>query len=963
MIKTFLKQCSPRTILAMVAALALLPFLIVEEFHAQLYRVMDSASYLVFRNTAEFFSIMVSLSIFGVGWYAYDQSKDRHALFLSSAFLAIGLMDFMHTLGYAGMPAFITPNSANKSTQFWIAARLFTASTFLVSAWVYPDKPSPWLTKTKLITGAFTLSALVFIAVTFFPSSLPATFREGVGLTSFKKFSEFAIIGLLFLASVAYWRRMSRTQNRLLIYYISAFVLCIFSEFVFAVYKSVFDSFNVLGHCYKVIAFYLIYQGIFITSVKYPYVKLRDASEKMGIEINERKKAEGKIISAKKEWERTFDAITDPIIIVDTDYRIVRANKATADKLGVAPSGVVGLTCYQAIHGLNGPPPFCPHTEVLLDGRSRAVEIHEDHLGGDYLISASPLFTDEGTLYGSVNYLRDITERKRAEEDIRESENKYRQLFELESDALFLIDNETGDILEVNPAASALYGYTKEELLSKKNVDLSAEADKTRAAMREKARNIILRWHCKKDGTVFPVDIAASHVIREGRPVHIAAIRDITDRMRAEDELRESEKRYKQLLESITNYIYTVRLEQGRPVSTTHGSACVSVTGYTSEEYNADPYLWYNMIHEEDRDRVVKHMSIILDGGTALSIEHRIFHKDETLRWIKDTLVPKYDARGQLVAYDGLVTDITERRTAEETIKRNNEELETRIRERTRALEQSGREIESAKIEAEAANKAKSDFLANMSHELRTPLNSILGFSEVLHDELYGPINEKQKGYLEYIYNSGRHLLAIINDILDLSKVESGRLELEVSRVPLTAVLKGALTMLKEKAMKHRIAMSLAVDPGATIEINTDERKLKQIMFNLLSNAVKFTPDGGSVRVTARIIRNSEFGIRNKDEKTIPHSAFGIPHLEISVADTGIGIKPEDIDRLFKPFSQLEYAYTKTYEGTGLGLELTKRLVEFLGGRIWVESEFGKGSAFTFVIPIQDETLNNREKE
>ncbi len=436
---------SPRVIITWVFVLSVLPFLAVELFRAQFYHVMDISSYLVFHNIAEFFSVMVSLSIFGVGWYTYEQSKDSHALFLSAAFLAIGIMDFMHALGYAGMPAFITPNSANKSTQFWIAARSFAAVAFLVSAYIHPDTRRNWLSKPVLLASGLAASGLVFIAVTFFPSDLPATFIEGVGLTPFKEISEYLIIGLLIFAALAYWRRFSSEGDRQLLYYIAAFIICIFSELAFAGYESVFDTFNVLGHIYKIAAFGLVYVGIFTVSVKSPYLKLMGLSEELRKDIAERIKAEATIIKAKKEWEHTFDSITDPIMILDTNHRIVKANKAMADKLGVTVSEATGMTCYRSIHGTGEPPPFCPHSKLLADGQPHSSEILEPRLGGHFLISVSPIYDSEGRLSGSVHYARDISARKRAEEKLRKEAERGSILLELYEKAPQLTEKELYD--------------------------------------------------------------------------------------------------------------------------------------------------------------------------------------------------------------------------------------------------------------------------------------------------------------------------------------------------------------------------------------------------------------------------------------------------------------------------------------------------------------------------------------
>ena len=247
------------------------------------------------------------------------------------------------------------------------------------------------------------------------------------------------------------------------------------------------------------------------------------------------------------------------------------------------------------------------------------------------------------------------------------------------------------------------------------------------------------------------------------------------------------------------------------------------------------------------------------------------------------------------------------------------------------ALQEKNVELENARAVAEKTNLIKSEFLANMSHELRTPLNSVIGFSEVLQDQMFGAINEKQQEYINNILTSGRHLLSLINDILDLSKVESGKMGLDLTSFSLRESLEASMSMLREKASKGGIELRLEIAPEAEIRLTADQRKLKQILFNLLANAVKFTPTAGLVRL---------------------HAVLDGDLVEITVADSGIGIREEDTGKLFQTFTQLESVYTKGFEGTGLGLALTRQLVELHGGRIWVESEFGAGSRFSFTIPL-----------
>ncbi|HEY3068661.1 MAG TPA: ATP-binding protein [Methylomirabilota bacterium] len=261
------------------------------------------------------------------------------------------------------------------------------------------------------------------------------------------------------------------------------------------------------------------------------------------------------------------------------------------------------------------------------------------------------------------------------------------------------------------------------------------------------------------------------------------------------------------------------------------------------------------------------------------------------------------------------------------------QKVEQRTRDLTEALERNQallREVEEKTRELEVASRHKSEFLANMSHELRTPLNAVIGFSEVLLERMFGELNDKQEEYLHDILGSGRHLLSLINDILDLSKIEAGRLELELGEFDLPQAIDNALTLVRERASRRSISLSVDVEAGVAT-IRADQRKVKQVLLNLLSNAVKFTGEGGHVAVRAT-------------------RADGM--VEVSVTDTGVGIAPEDHAIIFEEFRQVGSDYARKQEGTGLGLALARKLVELHGGTIWVKSHVGEGATFTFTLPV-----------
>ncbi len=421
--------------------------------------------------------------------------------------------------------------------------------------------------------------------------------------------------------------------------------------------------------------------------------------------------------------------------------------------------------------------------------------------------------------------------------------------------------------------------------------------------------------------------------------------REMAERLQVQDALKESEEKYRLLVENAYDAI--VVTQEGK-VKYVNPSAVAFRDQPQKEIMNRE---FLEFIHPDDRGHILELYRARMKGEEVpTGTSFRMLNGRGEIRWVQ--------SRSSMVTWEKepalmtLITDITAQKKGEEIEKRAHLELERRVRERTE-------ELKEAKEAAEAASQAKSDFLATMSHELRTPLNHIIGFTDLVVDKNFGDLTEAQEEYLSEALASSHHLLSLINDILDLSKVEAGKMQLELSDVNLKTLLDSSLTVFKDKAQEHRIVLSTELD-GVPETIWADERKVKQILYNLLANAVKFTADGGNIRIRVQETE-CKFGDLKSSESRADRGDDSVPGVDglwkcvkVSVMDTGIGIQPENLERIFHSFEQADKSKTRKYQGTGLGLALTKKLVEMHQGRIWVESEGeGQGSAFHFVLPVQ----------
>ncbi|MEW6673728.1 MAG: PAS domain S-box protein [Thermodesulfobacteriota bacterium] len=735
-------------------------------------------------------------------------------------------------------------------------------------------------------------------------------------------------------------------------------------------------------------------------------------------EISVRKKAEKELQHAKEFSENLINSANVIFVQLDSAGNVVRLNEKTESLTGYRLAELQGKNWFEVLVPRDRYPDVWEEFNRLTRN-GKVPRIFENPIftksGEDrQIIWENSVLRDGDGILGTISFGMDITDRKHAEDALRESENRYRQLLDvLPVGVAVHID---GKVVFTNPAGAELLGATSSEELIGRTITSIVHPEGLRAAGEriqkmlagEKGLYPVEDRFVRLDGTVIPVEVVAAPLTYQGKPAVQVVVSDISARKQVEEEFRSLNNELLAvnriitttttttttttgvtgILESVLDEALTITDLEGGTIclATPDDTLQLAVHRATSEAVIQD--LTTNTIKIGDclcGECARGRMPLILpDREAALKFGTREALRGEDIRFhAAFPLLAAEKCLGVLCIFTRTDTKPSERKLKlietvssqialavenaqlyEQTIQ-HAATLENTIRERTEALgknqkalmnvvedlnEKSGALL-AANEKLKDLDRLKNIFLASMSHELRTPLNSIIGFTGILLMGLTGTLNDEQKNQLAMVKTSANHLLELINDILDISKIEAGMMKPMPGEFHLVEVIREVLASVAVTASGKGLKLEHEVPED--VVLFSDRRRFAQILMNLLSNAVKFT-EKGSVRLKAHVI--ADFGPRiaelKREDK--PSEIQNLkPKIQISVIDTGIGIKKEDMDRLFFPFQQVDESLTKKYEGTGLGLYLSKKLANLLGGDITFKSEYGKGSEFTVVVPTR----------
>jgi PAS domain S-box-containing protein len=668
----------------------------------------------------------------------------------------------------------------------------------------------------------------------------------------------------------------------------------------------------------------------------------RRAALVVAMDVTEHKRAEAELRESETRFRQLAENIHEVFWMIDlTEDKMVYVSPAFETIWGRTVDSVLENTREYLTYIL---PEDQPVMQAALakqtQGEPTAVEYRISRPDGSirWIWNRSFSIRDaSGTVVRVAGVASDITSLKTAQQDLeilnRDLEQRVRQrtaevedLYNRAPAGYHSLD-ENGMIVRMNQTELDWLGYTRAELVGKKKlIELfTPQSQKIFGANFPKFMS--QGWIkdlefeiVRKDGSILPVLVNATAINDEqGKYIMSrSTVFDITERKRVEEALRSSKERLNFVLDKTPAMIFTASLAPNMPM-TFISSSVTDILGFTPDQFLEDPEFWLSRIHPEDTAAGIEAYQTLMAQGYAVW-ENRVRRADGEYHWMSTGVSLLVDSHGKPDEIIGYSVDINEQKKAQEALRIS----EARLR-------QSRDELSSANAALEKAARMKDEFLASMSHELRTPLTGVLALSEALQLKTYGELTEKQMFALKNIESSGRHLLELINDILDLSKIEAGKLELQFASASLADICQASLQLVKGMAHQKKQTIGFRMEPASTT-VYVDARRLKQMLVNLLSNAVKFTPPGGALGLEVKGFVVEEA-------------------IRLTVWDNGIGIKSEDLPALFKPFVQLDSSLARQQSGTGLGLSLVQRMAELHGGSIQVESALGIGSRFTIVLP------------
>lgn len=674
--------------------------------------------------------------------------------------------------------------------------------------------------------------------------------------------------------------------------------------------------------------------------------------------------------NSESRYRSLIRKVQAAIVLHDEQGRIIDCNPLAETLLGLSADQLLGKSLVDSewhfLHTDGSPLPMAEYPVSLVLSSQQPLRDYvtgisrpDRHDQTWVLVNAEPEYDDAGNIALVIVSFVDITERKLVEEALRKTTRNLveaQHLAHIGSWELDLTTNllswsdEIYQMFEIDPEK---FDASYEAFLDTIHPD-DREAVNFAYTNSLKTRTPYAIDHrlLFPDGRIKYVHEQCETFYEEDKPVRSAGtVQDITERKQVEEALSKSEAKYRRIVDTANEGIWILGPDA---VTTFVNIRMAAMLGYSCDEMHGRPMMEF-MFEEDWPDHQLKMEN--RSQGIAENYEHRFRHSDGTAVWTHIAATPMFDDKHRYLGSFGMFTDITERKHAENELSKLNEELEQRVRERTSELERSRQELLASRkalmnlvddlnvkaAELEAANekmkdfdRLKSMFIASMSHELRTPLNSIIGFSSIVLDEWLGPLNDEQKTKLAIVLRTGKHLLTLINDVIDVSKIEAGKMDTSVEDFDITDLISEALELMKKDMEDKGLALEVEISPQI---LHTDRRRLYQCLVNLLSNAVKFTEQG---KITVKTALMKVSSTRN-----------GGDWLDITVSDTGIGIAAEDQPRLFTAFSRIVTPIKVRTKGTGLGLYLVKKITEeILKGRVGLESIYGKGSSFYIRIPL-----------